>query len=68
MARPLNPARQAAKQAGARHYQGPPCAKGHDGVRYTSTGACVACYGVTVPAVATVAGDTGQSVEFADLF
>lgn len=26
-----------------KHYQGEPCPKGHEGLRYTSTGGCVAC-------------------------
>ena len=32
-----------AAKAGARRYRGAPCLRGHDGERYTSTGACVQC-------------------------
>lgn len=38
-----DPARQSAREAGAKRYQGAPCKAGHDGARYTSTGACVTC-------------------------
>ncbi len=41
--RPADPKRRAAMIAGAMRYHGKPCAKGHSGERYTSTGACVAC-------------------------
>lgn len=36
-------ARAAAREAGAKRYHGAPCKAGHDGTRYTSTGACVTC-------------------------
>jgi hypothetical protein len=45
--RPADPNRAAALQTGAIRYQGPECHKGHTGTRYASTGACVACYGVS---------------------
>ena len=38
--------RKAAATAGALTFTGTPCrAAGHDGTRYTSTGACVECMG-----------------------
>lgn len=35
--------REAAATAGDRIYQGNPCYRGHDGQRYTVSGACCAC-------------------------
>ena len=43
MTRPADSNRHAAAKAGARTYQGNTCRRGHDGKRYTSTGACIAC-------------------------
>lgn len=43
MGRPMNAARRAAIDARQRRYQGEPCKAGHDGTRYTSTGACCDC-------------------------
>lgn len=43
MPRKANASRTTARETGAARYQGAPCAKGHDGRRYTSTGACVTC-------------------------
>ena len=38
--------RRAAALVGSRTFRGQPCrAAGHDGTRYTSTGACVECMG-----------------------
>lgn len=42
MGRPRDPARLEARKAGARHYQGRPCAHGHT-LRHTVSGACVVC-------------------------
>lgn len=40
----LHPALLAAREAGAKHWAGPPCRHGHDGVRYVAGGfACVRC-------------------------
>jgi len=50
--RPADKARATAIATQAIRYQGAPCRKGHNGTRYASTGACVACY---APAVAPVA-------------
>jgi hypothetical protein len=41
--RPVDEARSIAKLLGATKYEGAPCKRGHDGTRYTSTGACAAC-------------------------
>lgn len=38
-----DPSRAAAREAGRRYFQGPPCRWGHDGTRLVSTGACVEC-------------------------
>lgn len=38
----ISPRVEAAK-ARLKKYQGEPCSRGHDGVRYTSTGSCVDC-------------------------
>ena len=43
MPRLANPDRAAARLAGRSHYRGAACRHGHDGLRYASTGACVAC-------------------------
>lgn len=45
--RKMQPARRAAMEARESRYHGAPCAKGHDGQRYTSTGACVTCQAVS---------------------
>lgn len=42
--RPRNATRDAAIDAGYLFFAGKPCRYGHEGKRYTSTGACVACY------------------------
>lgn len=42
--RPRDTIRATALASGAIHYAGKPCRKGHVGLRYVSTGACVACY------------------------
>ena len=44
-------ARNAAALAGEKQYQGPRCARGHSGFRYTHTGHCVQCRlaGLRVP-------------------
>lgn len=38
-----SPARQEALLTGAMKYVGGPCQHGHDGLRYTKCGSCVAC-------------------------
>lgn len=43
--RPRDTIRATALASGAIHYAGKPCRKGHAGLRYVSTGACVDCYG-----------------------
>lgn len=43
MARPMSPARKAAKASGEKFYVGPVCKFGHGGERYTSTNACREC-------------------------
>lgn len=43
MARPMNPERRKAIDAGAKFYAGPACQNGHSGERYTSTNACREC-------------------------
>lgn len=43
MPRKMQPARAEAIKAGARRFRGDACQRGHDGERYTSTGACCAC-------------------------
>ncbi|MBB5986000.1 hypothetical protein HNP60_001974 [Sphingobium sp. B1D3A] len=41
--RPIDREREAARLLGVTRYVGPMCKRGHDGERYTSTGACCAC-------------------------
>lgn len=48
--RPRDQRRWKALEAGAITYRGNACKHSHDGVRYVSTGACVACYSGKVSA------------------
>lgn len=60
--RPRDTIRATALASGAIHYAGKPCRKGHVGLRYVSTGACVACYR------GEAAADKSQRDAFADIF
>jgi hypothetical protein len=42
-------ARNAAREVGLKAYLGCPCLRGHRGVRYTSSGACIQCYRIKGP-------------------
>jgi hypothetical protein len=55
--RPRNATRDAATLAGFLYFQGNPCRYGHEGKRYTSTGACVACYAERQGRAVDLAGD-----------
>lgn len=57
MPRRANPDRTAARLTGRSHYTGGACRRGHPGLRYASTGACVEC----------VAGYRAAVHPFADL-
>lgn len=51
--------RQNARSRGSTHYRGAECKHGHDGVRYVSTGSCVACHGLNAKAPRLV-GSVGR--------